>query len=156
MISSDAYYAKSYLLKLNYVNPKKIGVIGWSQGGWAVMKVIDAFFRDKNLKPFQVAIAFYPWCSSLSMPDTPILILIGAKDNACPASKCETLQQTGVVKDSKYEFKMKIYPNAHHAFDIEGINKDVYGMHVEYNPEATTDAIIQTRDFLAKYLKTKM
>ncbi len=153
MTSSDAFCAKSYLVKLNYVNPKKISVIGWSQGGLAVMKVIDALYRDQDLKPFQVAIAFYPYCSSVSIPDTPLLILTGAKDDWCPARYCENLQKSSTVKDSKYEFKLKLYPNASHAFDFEGLKKDVLGHHVEYDPEATADAIMQVKEFLAKYTK---
>jgi dienelactone hydrolase len=155
MRSSDAFSAKSYLTNLTYVDPENIGVIGWSHGGWAVMKIIDTMWRDKNYKPFQVAVTFYPWCSQFSIPDTPLLILIGEEDNGCPASRCENLQKSRVVKESDYEFKLILYPHTHHAFDIKGINKDVYDMHVEYNPEATADAIVQTKEFLAKYLKAK-
>ena len=155
MISFDAFSAKSYLSNLTYVDPENIGVIGWSHGGWAVMKIIDALGRDENFKPFQVAIAFYPWCQPVYKPDTPILILIGEKDNSCPAFQCETLQKSGAVKDSKYEFKLKIYPGTHHGFDIKGLKKDVYGFHAEYNAKAAKDAVSQTRDFLAKYLKTE-
>jgi dienelactone hydrolase len=56
------------------------------------------------------------------------------------------------VKDSKSEFKLIIYPDAHHSFDFEGLKGDFYGHHAESNPEAAADAIQQTEDFLAKYL----
>jgi dienelactone hydrolase len=151
--SNDAYSAKSYLEKLRYIDSKRIAAMGWSHGGWAAMKIIDGAFRDKDLSPFQAAIAFYPWCASLLRFDTPLLILIGEKDDWCPASRCENLKKLDEVKDSKSEFKLIVYANAYHAFDFEGLNEDSNGHHAEYNPEATADAIQQTKDFLAKYLK---
>jgi len=153
--SLDAYSAKSYLMKLDFVDSKNIAVIGWSHGGWAVMKIVDGRSRDKDAPPFQAAIAFYPWCDPIMRLDTPLLILIGEEDDWCPASKCEMQYNYWSGKGSKYEFKLKLYPNAYHAFDYEGLKEYYLGHHVEYNPEVAADAIIQTRDFLAKYLKTK-
>jgi len=155
MRAYDAYSAKSYLTKLKFVDSKNIAVIGWSHGGWAVLKIVDELFRDKDSKPFQVAIAFYPWCGGISILDTPLLILIGEKDDWCPARQCENLQKYSGVKDSKYEFTLKIYPNAYHAFDFEGLNEDYLGHHVEYNSEATSDSINLVREYLAKYLTSK-
>jgi len=155
MISYDAYSAKSYLSKLKFVDSKNIAVIGWSHGGWAVMKIVDGVFRDKDITPFKAAIAFYPWCENIMKLDTPLLILIGKKDDDCPAYKCETLQKAHSIKESQYEFTLRIYPNATHSFDFKGLKLDKDGHHYEYNPEATADAIIQTKEFLAKYLKAK-
>jgi dienelactone hydrolase len=155
MRALDAYSAKSYLAGLKYVDSKNIAVIGWSHGGWTIMRIVEGWHRDKDVEPFRAAIAFYPWCDSfLTAFDTPLLILIGEKDDWCPADRCETLKNLGTVKNSKYEFKLKIYPNAYHSFDFKGLKADMYGHHVEYNPEATADAITQTKEFLAKYLKT--
>ena len=155
MRSYDAFSAKSYLAKLTFVDSKNIAVIGWSHGGWAVMKVVDGLFRDQESMPFQAAIAFYPWCDNIMKLDTPLLILIGEKDDDCPAYKCETLQNDDSIKKSKYEFTLKVYPNAYHAFDFEGLKIDDNGHHYEYNPEATADAIIRTKEFLMKYLDIK-
>jgi dienelactone hydrolase len=155
MRALDAYSAKSYLAKLKYVDAKNIAVIGWSHGGWTIMRIVEGWHRDKDVEPFRAAIAFYPWCDSfLTAFDTPLLILIGEKDDWCPADRCETFKNLEIVRNSKYECKLKIYPNVYHSFDFKGLKADMFGHHVEYNPEATTDAIAQTREFLAKYLKT--
>ena len=58
----------------------------------------------------------------------------------------------------KPEFSLKVYANTTHAFDFEtfpvgGVNSP--GHHVEYDREATSDAITLTRDFLAKYVIKK-
>jgi dienelactone hydrolase len=80
MISHDAYSAKAYLSALPLVDPQRIAVMGWSYGGWAVMKIIDGYYRDETVSPFKAAVAFYPYCHSLYKPDTPLLVLIGKKD----------------------------------------------------------------------------
>lgn len=153
-VAHDAYAAKSYLAGLEFVDPRNIAVIGWSHGGAAVISIIDGLFRDKDEKPFQVAIAFYPWCGSVQILDTPVLILVGEKDDTCPAAQCETLKNSKEVKDSKTEFKLIIYPGAYHSFDFEGLKGDFYGHHAEYNPEAAAEAIRQTRDFLRLHVRS--
>jgi dienelactone hydrolase len=130
--------------------------MGWSHGGCTVMRIVDRQSRPKDSQPFQVAIAFYPYCDYLYELDTPLLILCGEKDDDLPSSLCLKLDELGPTKKSLYEINLKIYPNAYHCFDFEGLSKDELGHHYEYNPEAAADAIIQTRDFLAKYFKTKM
>lgn len=154
-IAYDAYSARSYLAGLQIVDPENIAVIGWSHGGTAVLTIADGLFRDEGVNPFQAAIAFYPWCRYMEIFDIPLLILVGDKDDTCPASRCETLESSEEVKDSNAEFKLIIYPGAHHSFDFEGLKGDFYGHHAEYNPEAAADAIQQTRDFLAKHLRTE-
>jgi dienelactone hydrolase len=153
--SHDAFSAKTYLSALPFVDPKRIAVVGWSHGGWAVMRIVDGYYRDKAVNPFKAAVAFYPYCQPLYGPDTPLLVLIGKKDDWCPASNCESLKQYGAYKDSKYEFTLKVYPNAYHAFDFEGLKEDSFGHHAEYDPEATSDAVSQTRDFLSRYLAAR-
>ena len=46
---------------------------------------------------------------------------------------------------------MTIYPNAYHSFDMEGLDLEMSGRHYRYDPEAAADAIVRTKDFLAKY-----
>ncbi len=153
--SHDAYSAKAYLSALPFVDPQRIAVIGWSHGGWAVMRIIDGYYRDETAVPFKAAVAFYPYCQTIYKPDTPVLVLIGRKDDWNPASLCEYLKQSGEYNDSKYEFTLKVYPNASHAFDFEGLKEDSFGHHAEYDPDAASDAISQTRNFLSRYLAAR-
>ena len=152
MRSHDAFAAKSYLSTLPFVDPNNIGVIGWSAGGNAVNRIIDAGYRDKTVSPFKGAVAFYPSCHPLINPDTPVLVLIGRKDDWCPASHAESLDRQYKNSNWEPEFSLTVYPNAYHAFDYEAPERIYLGHHLEYVPQATADAITRTRDFLAKYL----
>ena len=116
------------------------------------MSIIDAVYRDREVKAFKAAIAFYPFCDGSIKRDTPLLILIGAKDDWCPSRLCER-RTDGRLDGGDYELQLAVYPNAYHGFDYEELPVDLYGHHTEYDPEASADAIIRTRDFLAKYLK---
>lgn len=154
MRSDDAYAAKAYLSTLRFVDSKNVAVVGWSHGGWAVMKIIDGYVRDKKLSPFKAAVAIYPYCTTPFEPDTPVLVLIGRNDDWCPASLAENLKDEYSAKNWKPEFALTVYPNAYHAFDYEMTQpggKDFMGHHIEYDSVATSDAISRTKEFLAKY-----
>jgi dienelactone hydrolase len=45
-----------------------------------------------------------------------------------------------------------VYPEAGHAFDLEGIDLLWEGHHLKYDPPAAADATRRTRDFLAEHL----
>jgi dienelactone hydrolase len=166
MACRDAYAAKTYLSALPFVDPKNIAVIGWSHGGIAVLSIVDrslVLSREqvisdsqsssvRKVGPFKAAVAFYPLSHPLSDPDTPLLVLIGRKDDACPASLTDSLKRD--YAKTNYEFSLKIYPNAYHAFDLEALKGGIVlnGHHFVYDPRATADAITRTRDFLARYI----
>jgi dienelactone hydrolase len=151
--TKDAFAGKRYLESLKIVNKDRIAVAGWSHGGWALMTTIDASYRGEGDRPFQAAIAFYPWCVSSYKRDTPLLVLIGEKDSIFSARDClNRIDKT--LNDTKYEQKVIVYPNATHAFDIEKFTKD-YGSPMRHDPDATKDAINQVKLFLEKYLKVQ-
>jgi dienelactone hydrolase len=145
--AQDAYDGKSYLNGLSFVDQKRIAVMGWSHGGMTTLSVIG----QKRDDPFRSAIAFYPYCYQLLFNhNAPLLILIGEKDDWTPDYACSTQMrpaQTGP------EVILKIYPNATHAFDWEGMDRSYSGHRLLYNPVATSDAIIQVKAFLTKHLK---
>lgn len=134
--AQDAYDAKSYLDGLPFVDRKRIAVIGWSHGGWATL---HAVFSQNPSAPFKAAIAFYPICDvpPLEATRTPLLILTGDRDANMPED-C-VLRSAGFKKEHP-EVILRIYPGEGHFFDW-------------CDTKAAADAIIQVKDFLAKYLK---
>jgi dienelactone hydrolase len=158
MVSHDAYAGKSYLSTLPFVDPNNVAVMGWSHGGWDVMRIIDEYYRDeKTVSPFKAAVAFYPLCHPPVDPDTPVLVLIGRKDDWCFASLAESLNREYKNWNWKYEFSLTVYPNATHSFDVEGLKGgvDIPSHHFDCDPQATSDAITRTRSFLAQYMRAQ-
>lgn len=150
--AQDSHDAKFYLAGLPFVNRDQIALMGWSHGGWTTLFALDkpTPIRDRG-DPFRLAIAFYPFCGfSLRELDAPLLILSGELDDWCPAQMC-FLRMPSVK--TAHEIILKIYPQAYHCFDFEGIDESKEGHRLLYNPEAANDAVEQVKNFLAKYTK---
>jgi len=148
----DAYAGKSYLVSHSYVDNKRIVVMGWSHGGSTTLYTVDNERLDRiRSDPFKAAIAFYPHCGDQSLLhlNTPLLILIGGEDDWTRAPLCKNMR---LEPKTSYEVTLKVYPGAHHGFDFEGVDIEVEGHQVRYDPIATKDAIVQVKNFLAKHL----
>jgi dienelactone hydrolase len=150
--AQDICYAKSYLNQLPFVDPKRIGLIGWSQRGSSALAALCA--RLPSLQkdyPLRAVVTFYPYCfRALADLDFPLLILIGELDDRCPVSIC---MERMPRKRTQNEVILKVYPRAYHGFDIEGIDTSYMDHRFRYNPAAAADSMIQAKTFLAKYLK---
>jgi dienelactone hydrolase len=150
--AQDAHDAKSYLTELPFVNRDQIALMGWSHGGWTLLLAIDETIplQDRG-DPFRCAIAFYPYCCQyLRDLNTPLIILIGELDDWTPAGKCQLRMPSG---RTTHEVTLRIYPEAYHCFDFEGVDSSRDGHRLLYNPEAANDAFEQVKQFLAKYVK---
>ena len=156
--SLDAHGAKEYLAALKFVDPSRIAVMGMSHGGWSVLHAIKPS-TPANLKqtPFRAAVALYPYCETPEQSDKPVLILIGGKDESTPAERCE--RYTSAL-EPPHNTILKVFPDAHHAFDLEGIDKrvklwvngQVKDRTVRYDPQAAEQAIQMVDEFLKKWL----
>jgi dienelactone hydrolase len=147
--AADGFAAAAYLRGRADVRPDRIGVIGFSHGGWAVLKAVLAAPRPGP--DFAAAVAFYPGCE---WPGTPLvtdtLILIGDADDWTPAARCQRWRDT--VQTDGHKVAMKIYPGALHGFDTGNRPHTYAGHHVGGDPVAAAGAIGETRRFLAARL----
>lgn len=148
--AKDAYGAKLYLESLPFVDPNRIAVMGWSHGGMAVIEAVQ--INEPSSKPFKAAISYYPRCTRLYILNSPLLVLIGEKDDWTPARLCKYY-----IKPKKGwpEIILKVYPAAHHAFDQPFMLNYYMGHQVGYNPAAAVDSFKMVRVFLEKYLVDK-
>ena len=128
----DAYAALQYLQAQPFVRPDRIGLMGWSQGGRAVLLSINdkSIGRPAGLKQdFVAAVAFYPGACSerqQSKPFTevepqqwttaiPLLVLFGEADVWTLFPPCEAFISAAKARGNPVE--LKSYPSAVHAFD---------------------------------------
>jgi dienelactone hydrolase len=104
------------------IDPKRIGVIGFSRGGSvAIDSALEPIRRaviDGDLR-FAAHIAVYPGCSvtqvSAHLDGSPILMLLGGKDDYTPAPAC--LAHADVLRAKGATVSVVVYPNAYHGFD---------------------------------------
>jgi dienelactone hydrolase len=101
----------------------KVGVIGFSMGGSSVLTTASLALSDAPRKSgIDAAVSFYPNCRHYSTKELviPLQIHIGKDDDWTPAEPCEQLQN--FWQQAPKSFELFVYQNAHHAFDIYGLN----------------------------------
>ena len=106
------------------IDPKRIGVIGFSRGGSAAINTALEPIRlaviDDDLR-FAAHVALYPGCGvpnvAARLDGSPILMLLGGKDNYTPASNC--LAYADQLRAPGASVRVVVYPDANHAFDSD-------------------------------------
>ncbi|MBI3825618.1 MAG: dienelactone hydrolase family protein [Candidatus Rokubacteria bacterium] len=160
-VVGDAFGALAYLRTLPFVDAARIGVMGTSRGGRAALQASRASVMSTpayhTSAGFRAAVALYPAeCASELGRDVavPLLILLGGADDLAPPHGCviiaKELQQAGRT------VVWKVYPGATHAFDERSLPFGGFrysGHTMRYDSDATRDAAIEVRDFLARHLR---
>jgi len=159
MRSPDVFAAARYLKTLPQVDAGRMAAIGYSHGGWTLMWAVatEAQHPDVDMRAF---IMFYPTCSGWkALPGTtPVLMLLGGKDDWTPAAPCEALARSAARAGR--QVSAILYPDAYHHFDGTEVRRRTLvpdalggrGATIEYNPRAHEDAEKQVRAFLAAHL----
>ena len=117
---ADAWAARRWLAAQPGVDPQRIFLLGWSNGGTTVLNAVLGPPRGEPAEAgFAAAVAFYPGCSGLARtgayrPAVPVLIQAGGADDWTPAADCVTVQRLA-PPDPPVE--IDVYEGAHHAFD---------------------------------------
>ncbi len=159
----DALGALAYLADRADVDAKRIGMIGWSNGGSTVLSASNLHHRDVAaavVKP-AFAIAFYPGCETDLKrgfsPSAPLLMLVGQLDDWTPPAPCIALAKS--VSETPPE--ITVYPGAWHGFESDAplrLRKDVpngvnpgQGVHVGGNPAAWRASRDRVVRFLAEH-----
>ena len=144
----QAYHVRGaavFLASLPHVDSNRIGVVGWSKGGAAVLVAVSAseFSAIGGKEPFQAAAAIYPMClGKLENLRTPLLVLIGEDDTQVLASTCIDMR---VTRMDDVEYHLEVYPGVRHVFDAPWSSN--------YDEAAAMDAENRQRRFFARYLQ---
>jgi dienelactone hydrolase len=154
---ADALGALRYLSSLSFVDPKRIAVVGSSQGGIVALRLastndVKLFDIPDDLK-FKAAVAYYPLCGVASQRlSIPTVILIGELDDWTPAKDCEHWMVWRAGKGAPV--KLVIYPGAYHAFDVPALRSGIrlFGHWLKYDADAAARSISEMHDFLASQL----
>lgn len=119
----DAHAALGWLASRKDVDPGRIHLMGWSNGGSAALHSLrpDSPGRVPGGPRFRSAVAFYPGCAALARtdyrPTAPLLIQAGGDDDWTPARHCEVLAERAPAG----AIEIDVYPGALHRFDRVGL-----------------------------------
>jgi dienelactone hydrolase len=148
----DAFDGAAYLRSRFGRRDLPVGMIGFSHGGWAVLKaVLAGVVRRQDEAPFAAAVAFYPGCDPPTAPlESDTLILIGDADDWTPAARCERWCDQAQLSGHALQFK--VYPGALHAFDALTNPGWFAGHYTGRDSAAAADAVTETQAFFAARL----
>jgi dienelactone hydrolase len=162
--AQDVQAALRWLAKQDDVDPARIVLLGWDNGGAAVMKSLAAK-PARGTMQVKAGIAFYPSCAQFSpriayKPSAPLMMLMGEQDDWSPVAACNALTE----KAEPAMVKLNVYPDSYHEFDAPGmplhVRLDVpnpqhpgQGVTSGTNPEAKAAAYRDMFDFLDAALK---
>jgi len=158
--SRDVYEAAKYLATLPAIDATRLGAIGWSHGGWTVLRsaMIEDLYPDVRLRAL---VAFYPYCGDVASyrARSPLLILHGEADDWTPVELCRYLVDN--AKAAGADVALVSYPGAHHGFDVTTLTRPILvrearqgrGATIAYDPSALRDAEKRLREFLRRHLK---
>src|SRR6516225_3359836 len=154
----DAYGALLFLQAQAFVRPDRIGIMGWSQGGGALLFAIgtQSFRRPAQLPrgDFRAAVAFYPsscyeqqqepsWSTTI-----PLMVLIGSEDVAHPVVPCKALLDGAVTRGANHHFDWPNLPRRDLPFPTAGGVVWFEGT----DTVARQDAFSRVPSFLARFL----
>ena len=128
MGAADALYGLKHMQSHPKIDPKKIGVMGFSWGGSAAVYtgldiIRSPIIDSQELNDFALRIGVYPYCRYLDeqgVTKNKIHFLTGEKDESTPALFCKGM--TDSINEFGGNASIDIFPNAHHNFDAW--NKD--------------------------------
>ena len=159
---ADALGTLAWVASQPWAQLTRIGLLGWSHGGSAVLSSTDATRADVRNLAVQpaIAVAFYPGCTTAMKsgykPIAPLVLMLGEKDDWTPPAPCVTLG--GAVGA-----EVNVYADSYHDFDNPvgqvRLRKDVpngvnpgQGVHVGANPVAREQAYARLKVLLAEAL----
>lgn len=169
--TKDAFQALAHLRRFPFVDPERIGLLGFSWGAMVGLLASSQTFADlfSPSQRYFAAVGFYPLCHVDPMQgrpavdfvrpdhDRPVLILMGDQDVEASAADCLSLLKAQADRGQPVEWH--VYPGATHCWDCSSMDNysktDFRGIRVtyKYNKEVTEDATKRVFEYFGARLK---
>lgn len=128
----DVYGALAFLAARPDVDPRRIGIMGFSWGGALALATASARLSEQfGAERFAAHVAFYPSCwtflpraGEFRMTGAPVKILVGGKDDYDAPDACQRLV-AALPAGSKPHVALTVYPGGYHGWDA-GRNASFY------------------------------
>jgi dienelactone hydrolase len=114
----DAFAALAFLSQQDFVDGKRVAVMGMSKGGSVALLAADQQAVQRAGRAFAAHLPLYPSCTLQyrnPRPTAPLLMLIGERDNYTGLKLCAAYAER--LRAAGGQARIKTYPGAHHAFD---------------------------------------
>lgn len=152
------------LRQLQGVDQKRIGIVGFSHGGWTALDFLGRPPETTSARPVtderdgvKSVIVVYPYCGgemTSGLEGWPrnirMLVLLAGSDTTVGTAECEALSRE--QRSRGYAVSMHVYPGARHGYDIEPAL--LYGYDERYDESAAQDTRVRIIDFLGMTLTT--
>jgi len=169
----DVYGARAFLAAHHAVDPKRIGVIGFSFGGVATMLAATRAQNEKYLGEgsFAALMPVYPVCWTYNhvpgfefrdLVDAPILLVTGALDQYDNDPDAGLKLVAGLPPEDRGRVRTSVMAGAHHGFDMPGADMEVHDpfgnrgkggpLTMRYNPEAAAQSHRLAVEFFTRVL----
>lgn len=120
---ADAYGGLAWLSARDDVDPQRVLVMGFSNGGSTGLSAVWKGYAPKDAPEslrFRAAVLFYPWCVAANMAasiriERPTLVVIGEEDDWTPARACARMAQS---YKGPLTVRTHVIPDATHSFDL--------------------------------------
>lgn len=119
----DALMSLKFLADDPRIDAKRIAIVGWTNGGTSILGADIEELRATYLGPnlhFAAIVPITPACSIATLgahfSATPVLALLGEKDDFAPPKPCETYRETASARGAKFD--MFVYPGAVHNWEM--------------------------------------
>ena len=174
---ADAVGALRWLHSRSYVDARRVGAIGWSNGGLFAISVINGPSLERAKRRgvdvpapgFAASVALYPGgCYSLVNEQVvrPLLLLIGDADDWTLPGECTRM--VDAMRGRGADATIVLYPGDVHYFDVEGQARVVLpevenrnkpggccGATVGFDPVANADAHRRVEQFFGRHLGSR-
>lgn len=165
----DSRAALAWLAAQPGVDARRIGVMGWSNGGTTTLNLLVQ--RQAHPRAGEPALAgaavFYPGCGPLLKrqatveKNVPLLMQLGALDDWTPAQPC--VDWAAILKASPgSDVTVHVYEDSYHGFDGTApvrLRSDVpngtsaAGVHQGGNPQARSQSLAALQSFWGRVLR---
>ena len=143
----DAYGALRYLRGRRDIDPDRIGVQGWSNGGMTVLVTMSDHAPGLPENGFRAALAEYPGCGMDAIKGryrnyAPLLMMLASEDEEVNPKRCEEFAH-------KANIEVIVYSGAEHNYDDPGKKKQSNPA----NHRATEETMRRAEAWFGRHLK---